>query len=82
MDCGLLDAADLVIWDYGVTAGAVLLTKDEDFALRRALETAGPAVVWLRVGNTRKAELLRWFEPLLPEILLALAHGETLLEIS
>jgi predicted nuclease of predicted toxin-antitoxin system len=37
-------------------------------------------VVWIRLRNTRKAELLRWFEAALPRILEALARGETLIE--
>ena len=82
LDCGLAGADDRAIWDYAATRGAVIVTKDEDFALRRTLEAVGPAVVWLRLGNTRKAELLRWIQPLLPEIIAGLERGETLLEIS
>lgn len=82
LDCGLLDADDRAIWQRAVETDATIMTKDEDFALRRALEETGPAIVWLRLGNTRKADLLRWLEPLLPELLAALARGETLLEIS
>lgn len=82
MDCGLLDAPDEAIWAYALERGAAVLTKDEDFALRRTLNPDGPAIVWLRVGNTRKAALLRWFEPLLPEALSALSRGEALLEIA
>lgn len=82
MDCGLLEAEDRAIWDHAAANGAAILTKDEDFALRRTLEAAGPVVVWLRLGNTRKADLLRWLGPLLPEMLSALERGETLLEVS
>ena len=56
------------------------MTKDEDFAVRRLL-TDGPAVVWLRVGNTRRAALLSRVEAELPAIVAALERGEILVEI-
>jgi predicted nuclease of predicted toxin-antitoxin system len=31
--------------------GAVIITKDEDFVVRKLFET-GPPVVWVRIGNT------------------------------
>jgi predicted nuclease of predicted toxin-antitoxin system len=40
-----------------------------------------PGVMWLRIGNTRKAELLRWFESLLPDAIAALESGEQLIEV-
>jgi len=40
-----------------------------------------PAIVWLRIGNTRRATLLQWFEPLLPQVEEALERGETLIEV-
>ena len=79
--CRASGRADKAIWDYAITAGAVLISKDEDFAQRKALETAGPAVVWIRLPNTRKHELLTWFERMLPTIVQALERGETLIEL-
>lgn len=81
-DLELAGADDRLIWLRAADTGAVIVTKDEDFALRRTLEEAGPAVVWIRLGNTRKGDLLRWLEPLLPEILAALERGETLVEVA
>lgn len=77
---GLAGADDRLIWARAAETGAVIVTKDEDFALRRTLEAGGPAVVWLRLGNTRKAALLSWFARLLPDVLAALERGETLIE--
>lgn len=34
------------------------MTKDEDFVVRKLLES-GPPVVWVRIGNTRRVDLLR-----------------------
>jgi len=57
------------------------VTKDEDFAQRQALSGRGPTVVWVRLPNTRRRDLLAWFEIALPRVLDALARGETLIEL-
>lgn len=81
-DVRMTAASDAAIWDRAIKTGAYIITKDEDFAIRRNFSTMPcPAVVWLRIGNTRKRELLRWMEPLLPRIVQALEQGETLVEI-
>jgi hypothetical protein len=38
-------------------------------------------VIWLRLSNLRRREVLALFDKLLPDILTALDRGETLLEI-
>jgi hypothetical protein len=45
------------------------------------LTAAGPAVVWIRLPNTRRRELLEWFGTAMPQVLAALERGETLVEI-
>jgi len=79
-DCGLTTAADDAIRSYATKTGAAIVTKDEDFAVRRVLQE-GPAVVWIRIGNTRRAELLRRIEADFAAIVAALERGETLVEI-
>ncbi len=79
-DRRLQAAPDAAIWDYALQAGAAIVTKDEDFAQRKGLTENGPAVVWIRLPNTRRRELLSWFETALPDILSALERGETLIE--
>jgi predicted nuclease of predicted toxin-antitoxin system len=79
-DCGLATAADREIRAYAATVGAVIITKDEDFVVRKLLES-GPPVVWVRIGNTRRADLLRRIEADFAAILTALERGETLIEI-
>jgi len=80
-DRGMASASDDVIRDYAASVGAAIVTKDEDFAVRRLLAD-GPAVVWLRLGNTRRAALLNRVEADLPAIVAALARGEVLVEIA
>jgi len=74
-------ASDDAIRNYAASVRAVIVTKDEDFAIRRLL-SEGPAVVWLRVGNTRRAALLTRVEADLPAIVAALERGETLIELA
>jgi predicted nuclease of predicted toxin-antitoxin system len=62
--------------------GAVILTKDEDFARRRVLDATGPQVVWIRLANTRRREVLAWFEAILPGLLQALERDEALIELT
>jgi predicted nuclease of predicted toxin-antitoxin system len=80
-DVGLRDATDRLVWDYAVSEGAAILTKDEDFAARRLREDRGPIVIWLRVGNCSKAALVGWLLPLMGVIERLAADGETLIEV-
>ena len=74
-------APDAAIWDFALASGAAIITKDEDFAQRKALAVSSPSVVWIRLPNTRRHDLLAWFETALPMILAAFARGETLIEL-
>lgn len=80
-DQDMASASDDAIRNYAAGVGAVIVTKDEDFAVRRLLAD-GPSVVWLRVGNTRRAVLLDRVESELPRIIEALERGETLVELT
>lgn len=80
-DFGLAAAADHAVWSHALAIDAVIVTKDADFAQRRIAEENGPAVVWLRLHNPRRRDLLKAMESILPSLLAALARGETLIEI-
>lgn len=79
-DCGLATASDDLIRNFAADNGAVIVTKDEDFAVSQLLQ-GGPPVVWLRLGNTRRVVLLERVEADLPAVLAALQRGETLIEL-
>lgn len=80
-DIGLTGAPDSSIWKYASKVGAVIISKDDDFVGIRARHPDGPAVVWLRVGNTRKKPLLDRMVTLFPVIIEALADGQKLIEV-
>jgi predicted nuclease of predicted toxin-antitoxin system len=80
-DIGLREADDSPIWRYALENGAILVTKDEDFPHRLRQGGPAPVVLWLRIGNTSRRALLRWFEPLLPQIESLVGQGERFLEM-
>lgn len=80
-EIGLREADDGAIWRHAEDTGCVIVTKDEDFALRVQATVTGPRVVWLRVGNTSNAALRAWFVPRVPQIVALLAQGTRLVEI-
>ena len=60
---------DRVIWQYAQQRGMAIVTKDEDFqALANQQRSIPPQVVWVRLGNCRKAVLLEMFSKLLPQL--------------
>lgn len=81
VDVGLRNASDAAVWDYAVTEGAAILTKDEDFAARRSRAPHGPTIIWLRVGNCSRAALARWLTPLLVSIEAFVQAGEAVIEV-
>lgn len=80
-DIDLETASDSTIWDRAVTMQAVIVTKDEDFVRRRGMASAGPSIVWLRIGNTSRSHLLAWITPLFSQMVTALQRGETVIEL-
>ena len=80
-DLGMLRASDQEIWRHAGATSAAVVTKDEDFVTLLSVRPNGAAVVWVRVGNTSRQALLRWFAGLLPDIEAALNAGEKLIEV-
>jgi predicted nuclease of predicted toxin-antitoxin system len=81
IDIGPVDIPDRELWRYALEHQAVIVTKDEDFANMLATGVDAPAVVWIRVGNTRRASLLAWFEPLIDQIVTMVEVGDRLIEL-
>jgi len=78
---GLRDGSDSEIWDYALADRRVIVSKDEDFALRSARTDTGPQIVWLRIGNSTNRVLFAWLEPLMPGVINALESGDRLVEV-
>ncbi|HEY8696171.1 MAG TPA: DUF5615 family PIN-like protein [Rhizomicrobium sp.] len=82
LDLGLLAKPDVQIWSHAARTGAIILTKDSDFAAMCLRSETGPAVVWLRLGNLTNAKLERALRASLPEIVAAIEAGERLIELT
>jgi len=82
LDVGLLESSDSLVWDYAMVNGAVIITKDEDFAIRASVSKTAPQIVWVRIGNCPNARLLVWFEAEMPAVIAALGSGSCLVEIT
>jgi len=80
-EVGLRDADDSAIWRYAEGNDCVIVTKDEDFALRVQAGGGGPGVVWLRVGNTSNAMLRAWLIPQVPRLVALIGQGYRLVEV-
>jgi len=81
LDIQLAQAKDNPIWLYAIKTAAVIVTKDEDFAEWVRRGRPGPAVVWLRLGNSTRRELMAWIAPIWPTIMRRLEDGERLVEV-
>lgn len=77
----LREADDGAIWRHAAQNDYVIVTKDEEFALRVQATETGPSVVWLRVGNTSNAVLRDWLIPCVPQILALIDQGTRFVEI-
>lgn len=80
-DLGLDSASDREIWRYAKIHGFTIASKDEDFLHLAKLDADGPALVWVRLPNCRKADLLATFRTILPRLLATLATGQKVVEI-
>lgn len=80
-DIGMADANDQAIWRYARDMNACVVTKDEDFVLLHALDRAGPAVVWIRIGNAVRRVLAQRLSELWPGIVAAIERGEKIVEV-
>ena len=81
LDVNLAQSKDTAIWRYAEQNGAVIVTKDEDFAELVRCGCPGPAVAWLRLGNSSTRNLLAWLDPLLPLVVRKVQEGERLIEL-
>lgn len=80
-DLGLREADDIVIWNYALKVGTIIVTKDEDFAERTGRTMSGPRILWLRIGNATNQALVEWLEPRWISIMARLEAGDRLVEV-
>jgi predicted nuclease of predicted toxin-antitoxin system len=74
-------ASDERIFTHAQSMGAVIVTKDDDFARRSDALGAPPQILWLRIGNCRNQALLSTLANAWSDILSALERGERIVEV-
>lgn len=79
-DIGLREGEDTEIWNHALSAGAIIVTKDDDFAERTARTASGPVIIWLRIGNATNRALMLWLIPRWEQITTLLDAGNRLIE--
>ena len=58
-DCDLNGRPDEEVWQYAQANGFVIVSKDADFHERALLYGPPPKLVWLRIGNCTREDLVR-----------------------
>lgn len=81
LDVSLAQSKDSEIWRYAGETGAVIVSKDEDFAGMARRSERGPTVIWMHTGNGTTPSLLRLLDALWPLIDARLIAGERLIEV-
>jgi len=61
-------ASDSLLWQRARENDWVVLTRDTDFFDRLLRHGSPPKVIWIRLGNVRKGDLLRMLEERWPAI--------------
>ena len=80
-ELGLLAEDDSKIWQHAQKEGAIIISKDEDFADRWLLSNGSVTLIWIRKGNCSNSTLISWLQPLWPDIVQRLMPGERLIEL-
>ena len=81
-DLNLREAEDPDIFEAARNAGAVVITKDDDFVLLVERLGPPPQILWLTFGNTSNARLKEILIRALPAAVELLEKGEPLVEIT
>jgi len=78
---GLERADDRAIWQYARDYGFVIVTKDADYYDLSLLLGAPPNIIWLQIGNSDKASVLRKLTANPHAIEVAFAEGLACIEL-
>ncbi|HLH15904.1 MAG TPA: DUF5615 family PIN-like protein [Bryobacteraceae bacterium] len=78
---GLIPAKDLAIFHAARAAGALVLTKDRDFADMVDRLGTPPQILWITAGNTSRSEMKRILTATFSRALELAAAGEPVIEI-
>lgn len=72
---------DIEIWEKAKTTDTIVVSKDEDFVHLANRRNDNGRLLWVRIGNCRKAHLLTRFSAELDSIIAAFASGIRIVEL-
>jgi predicted nuclease of predicted toxin-antitoxin system len=81
-EVGLKGGTDKDIWDYARNNGFVIISKDNDFNQRALLYGSPPKLIWLRLGNCKRSDLVNLIQRHTKDILTFETSAESVLVLS
>ena len=81
-ELGLRDAKDTEIFEAAVQPNLVIMSKDSDFVDLVCRLGSPPQILWLTCGNVTNQNLRRILTLTLPDAIIQLQQGESVVEIS
>lgn len=61
-DIGLARASDQTIWNYAKSHNMVIVSKDQDFRQMVITRGSPPQLIWVRLGNCRRVDMIAAFD--------------------
>ena len=80
IDLGFSEKEDLYLWQFATREERIVVSKDEDFFNLANRPHDKGRLLWCRLGNFRKGELIRQFEGAWPEIIETFKSGQRIIE--
>jgi predicted nuclease of predicted toxin-antitoxin system len=81
-ELGLRDAKDTEIFEAAIQPNLVIMSKDSDFVDLACRLGSPPQILWLTCGNVTNKNLRRILTSTLPDAIIQLQQGESVVEIS
>jgi len=79
-DVGLREGTDAQVWAYASENDVVLISKDDDFVTLYS-KTPSARLLWIRIGNCRRAFLLKVFSEQWQRLLARFESGDRFVEL-
>jgi len=79
---GLKGASDVRIWEYARSNGFMIISKDKDFYQRTLLYGSPPKLVWLRLGNCTRDDVVNLVTRHVKDIIAFETSQESILVLS
>lgn len=79
---GLDEADDVTVWEWARQETRIVVSKDEDFLYLAHRPSEAGRLLWVRLGNCRRADLIAAFDQSLPVLIAAFEDGQRVVELA